>query len=66
MQADALTSDPQVLVERLRERKLNTQYVREYFIPYRMMPDRMEQVEPGCAGRHDARQPRLCAGCLRL
>ena len=40
-----MTRDPQVLVERLRERKLNTQYVREYFIPYRMMPDRMEQVE---------------------
>ena len=45
MQKDALTSDPQVLVERLRERHLNTQYVREYFIPYRMMPDRMDQVE---------------------
>jgi spermidine synthase len=45
MQADALTSDPRVLVERLRKRRLNTQYVREYFIPYRMMPDRMEQVE---------------------
>ena len=44
-QADALTRDPQVLVARLRERRLNTQYVREYFIPYRMMPDRMEQVE---------------------
>src|SRR5208283_3281867 len=44
-QADALTRDPQVLVERMRERRLNTQYVREYFIPYRMMPDRMEQVE---------------------
>ena len=47
MQADALTSDPNVLVDRLRERRLNTQYVREYFIPYRMMPDRMEQVETG-------------------
>jgi spermidine synthase len=45
IEADALTSDPQVLVERLKERRLNTQYVREYFIPYRMMPDRMEQVE---------------------
>ncbi len=45
MQPDVLTSDPQVLVNRLRERQLNTQYVREYFIPYRMMPDRMEQVE---------------------
>ena len=45
MRADALTRDPKVLVARLRERRLNTQYVREYFIPYRMMPDRMEQVE---------------------
>ena len=44
MQPGVLTSDPQVLIARLRERKLNTQYVREYFIPYRMMPDRMEQV----------------------
>jgi spermidine synthase len=44
-EAGVLTSDPQVLVARLRERRLNTQYVREYFIPYRMMPDRMEQVE---------------------
>ncbi len=47
MQAHALTSNPNVLVARLRERRLNTQYVREYFIPYRMMPDRMEQVETG-------------------
>ena len=47
MQADTLTSDPNVLVARLRERRLNTQYVREYFIPYRMTPDRMQQVETG-------------------
>jgi spermidine synthase len=40
-----LTADPQVLVARLRERQLATQYVREYFIPYRMSADRMEQVE---------------------
>jgi spermidine synthase len=39
-----LTEDPQVLVERLQARHLNTQYVSQYFIPYRMMPDRMEQV----------------------
>jgi spermidine synthase len=44
-----LTSDPQVLVARLRQRNLNTQYVREYFIPYRMMPDRMEQAKTGLA-----------------
>ena len=39
-----LTSDPQVLLARLRERKLATQYVREYFIPYRMAQDRMQLV----------------------
>jgi spermidine synthase len=39
-----LTDDPSVLVERLHERHLQTQYVSEYFIPYRMMPDRMDQV----------------------
>jgi hypothetical protein len=33
-----------VLVARLLERNLKTRYVREYFIPYRMMPDRMAQV----------------------
>jgi spermidine synthase len=41
---DVLTDDPHLLVARLLERNLNTRYVREYFIPFRMMPDRMEQV----------------------
>jgi len=44
-QPGVLTSDPLALVARLRERQLATQYVREYFVPYRMTPDRMEQVE---------------------
>jgi spermidine synthase len=39
-----------VLVERLRNRGIETQYVREYYIPFRMMPDRMDdlksQIEP--------------------
>jgi spermidine synthase len=39
-----LTDDPHVLVERLLERNLKTRYVREYFIPFRMMPDRMDEV----------------------
>jgi spermidine synthase len=39
-----LTDDPRVLVARLLARHLKTRYVREYFIPFRMMPDRMEQV----------------------
>jgi spermidine synthase len=42
--SDVLTDDPRTLVARLLERNLNTRYVREYFIPYRMMPDRMTQV----------------------
>jgi spermidine synthase len=39
-----LTDSPQTLISRLRERNLKTRYVREYFIPFRMMPDRMDQV----------------------
>ena len=41
---DVLTDNPQTLIRRLQERNLKTQYVREYFIPFRMMPDRMEQI----------------------
>jgi spermidine synthase len=44
MRSDVLTDDPHLLVSRLLERNLKTRYVREYFIPFRMMPDRMEQV----------------------
>jgi spermidine synthase len=44
MRPNLLTEDPQMLIARLRERHLKTQYVSEYFIPFRMMPDRMEQV----------------------
>jgi spermidine synthase len=43
-QPDVLTGNPQTLLARLRGRKLKTQYV-QYFIPLRMMPDRMEQIE---------------------
>jgi spermidine synthase len=42
---DVLSADPGVLVARLRERGISTRYVSRYFIPYRMMPDRMQQVE---------------------
>ncbi|MGP8260443.1 MAG: hypothetical protein ACLQM6_10890 [Acidobacteriaceae bacterium] len=41
---DLLTANPQTLIARLHQRNLQTQYVREYFIPFRMMPDRMAQV----------------------
>jgi spermidine synthase len=45
VRSDVLTTDPGTLMARLRERHIHTEYVREYFIPYRMMPDRMEQVQ---------------------
>ncbi len=41
---DVLTDNPQTLISRLQAPNLKTQYVREYFIPFRMMPDRMVQV----------------------
>ena len=43
-QTGILTDDPQVLIHRLQRRNLQTLYVREYFIPFRMMPDRMTQI----------------------
>jgi spermidine synthase len=44
LQPGLLTGDPQLLISRLQARRLHTLYVREYFIPFRMMPDRMAQV----------------------
>ncbi len=35
-----LASDPQILVERLQNRGLQTQYIREYYLPYRMSQER--------------------------
>jgi len=40
-----LTTDPQELMRRLRARRLHTQYVREYFLPFRMSPDRMQDLQ---------------------
>ena len=44
MRPGLLTDNPQTLIARLLERHLKTRYVSQYFIPYRMMPDRMEQI----------------------
>lgn len=45
-----LTRDPVQLVERLKKRQLNTIYVQEYYVPFRLMPDRLkmldERIEP--------------------
>lgn len=35
-----LTSDPQVLIERLKKRELKTKYVREYYLPYQLSKER--------------------------
>jgi spermidine synthase len=36
-----LTNDPAVFAERLHARQLHTLYVREYYIPFRLTPDRL-------------------------
>ena len=41
----ALVSDPNELLARLRARRLRTRYVREYYLPFRMAPDRMRDLE---------------------
>lgn len=40
-----LTEDAAALLARMRTRGIRTEYVREYFVPFRMMPDRMAQVK---------------------
>jgi spermidine synthase len=43
--AGILAADAQELIARIHARRLRTSYVREYFLPYRMMPDRMLDLE---------------------
>ncbi len=40
-----LVADAPALLARLRARRIQTSYVREYYIPFRMMPDRMADLE---------------------
>jgi spermidine synthase len=48
--AGVLAAGSEELLARLRARRVETSYVREYYIPFRMMPDRMtdlaRQIEP--------------------
>jgi spermidine synthase len=46
-----LLHDPREIVSRMRQRGLQTSYVREYFIPFRMMPDRMRDLDAQIAPR---------------
>jgi spermidine synthase len=43
--AGVLTRDPATLLARLRERRLATTYVREYYLPFRMAPERMSEID---------------------
>jgi spermidine synthase len=49
-QPDLLTDNPQILIERLKQRGLSTSYVREYYIPFQMTEERQnylkEMVKP--------------------
>ncbi len=49
-QAGTLTVSADALLQRLKSRHLETSYVREYYLPFRMAPDRMldmaEQIRP--------------------
>jgi spermidine synthase len=55
----ALTVDPQALIARLKARHLQTKYVREYFLPFRLSADRRADLEsqlrarPGTPINHD-------------
>ena len=44
-QAGSLTVDSGELVTRLRARHIHTSYLREYYLPYRMMPDRIADLD---------------------
>ena len=58
-QPGVLAANAGELVSRLQARKLKTSYVREYYFPFRMMPDRMQDLEqqirpqPGTASNQD-------------
>jgi spermidine synthase len=40
-----LTRDSTVLMTRLHVRRIHTQYFREYYVPFQMSPDRMQDLE---------------------
>jgi len=52
-QGGTLTRDASRLMTRLHERRIHTQYFREYYVPFQMTPDRMQdleqQIEPKAA-----------------
>ena len=52
-QEGVLAADSTELLARLQSRQLKTSYVREYYIPFRMMPDRVADLEQNIQPRPD-------------
>ncbi len=46
-----LTYESQKLMERLRERKIDAKFVREYYLPYKLSADRVDYIEKSLKGR---------------
>lgn len=42
---DLLTYDPNLLIQRLKERKIQTRFVKEYYLPFKLHPLRIQYVE---------------------
>ena len=42
---DMLTYDSDILINRLRERNINTKFVREYYLPFKLSPLRIKYIE---------------------
>lgn len=40
-----LTYDPKILLDRLKQRNLDLKYVREYYLPFKFNPQRIEYIE---------------------
>lgn len=53
--AGILTTSPDELLNRLRARHIQTAYVREYYLPFRMAPDRVMDLEQQLAPLQGAR-----------
>lgn len=46
-----LTYESQKLMERLRERKIDAKFVREYYLPYKLSADRIDYIEKSLKGK---------------
>lgn len=42
---EAITYAPSILAKRLKERNIDTEYVREYYLTYRLTPDRVNYIK---------------------